>query len=293
MWSAAAQSPPPPLLSHRVGHMGSDRGSMTYRHTRNARWFPQPQAIQAVFFDVGFTLLETSPSIPVVVRGIMERRGISIPLACLERSFPQAESLFGQLAREAPHTWGDEAEIARIWRRYFIELLTPCLGEAGEEALASAAADIQQEFDQATHYALYPDVEPTLTALRERGLKLGVVSDWGIALGLIMRHFGLTRFFDFAVISATARRAKPDPELYRLALDRADVVADYAIHVGDSYVRDVLGARALGIHPILIDRMHMLQPAVVDCPLVYDLYEVLDLLQIDRPPQQEASGKPA
>lgn len=263
------------------------------RTTRAARWFPQPQAIQAVFFDVGFTLLETSPSIPVVVRGIMERRGVSIPLDCLERSFPQAESLFGQLAREAPHTWGDEAEIARIWQRYFTELLTPCLGDAGEEALATAAADIQQEFDQATHYALYPDVEPTLTALHERGLKLGVVSDWGIALGLIMRHFDLTRFFDFAVISATARRAKPDPDLYRLALDRADVVADYAVHVGDSYVRDVLGARALGIHPVLIDRMRMLQPAVVDCPLVYDLYELLDLLEIDRPPQQEASGKPA
>jgi hypothetical protein len=39
--------------------------------------------------------------------------------------------------------------------------------------------------------------------------------------------------------------------------------------------------------------MHMLQPAVVDCPLVYDLYEVLDLLEINRPPRQEASGKPA
>ena len=264
---------------------------MKHRHSRNARWLPQPQAIQAVFFDVGFTLLEASPSIPILVRDIMERRGTPVPLDCLERSFPAAESLFGKLAREAPHTWGDELEIAHIWRRYFVELLRPCYGEADDSALDSAAADLQQAFDQATNYALYPDVEPTLTALHARGLKLGVISDWGIALGLIMRHFGLTRFFDFAVISATARRAKPDPELYRLALDRADVVADYAIHVGDSYVRDVLGARALGIHPVLIDRMRMLQPAVVDCPLVYDLYELLDLLGIDRPPQHEVSGK--
>jgi FMN phosphatase YigB (HAD superfamily) len=150
---------------------------------------------------------------------------------------------------------------------------------------------VQREFDLATSYALYPDVELALSALHEHGLKLGVISDWGIALGLILRHFGLTRFFDFAVISATARRAKPDPELYRLALDRADVVADYAIHVGDSYVRDVLGARALGINPVLIDRMRMLQPEVVDCPLIYDLYELLDLLGIERPPRQATSGK--
>jgi FMN phosphatase YigB (HAD superfamily) len=132
-----------------------------------------------------------------------------------------------------------------------------------------------------------------LAALKEHGMKLGVISDWGIALGLIMRSFGLTEYFDFAVISATARRAKPDPELYRLALDRANVVADYALHVGDSYVRDALGARAVGITPVLIDRMRMLQPEVVDCPLIYDLYELIDLLGIDRPPREEPDELPA
>ncbi len=266
---------------------------MKQRYHRNTRWLQHPQAIQAVFFDVGFTLLESSPSIPVIVRDVMARRKTPVPLECLERSLPHAESLFGEITREAPHTWGDELEIAQIWRRYFTELLRPCYGEAGRDALAAAAADVQREFDLATSYALYPDVERALTTLHDHGLKLGVISDWGIALGLILRHFGLTRFFDFAVISATSRRAKPDPELYSLALERADVVADYAVHVGDSYVRDVLGARALGINPVLIDRMRMLQPEVVDCPLIYDLYELLDLLGIERPPRREVSDKPA
>ncbi|HZC06544.1 MAG TPA: HAD-IA family hydrolase [Ktedonobacterales bacterium] len=258
---------------------------MKHRYNRNSRWLPHPQSIQAIFFDVGFTLLESSPSIPVIVRDVMARRGTPVSLDCLERSLPEAEAHFSSMSREAPHTWGDELEIASIWRRYFSELLRPCYGVHGDEALAEAAADVQREFDLATSYALYPDVEEALTALKERGIKLGVISDWGIALGLIMRHFDLTRFFDFAVISATARRAKPDPELFRLALDRADVVPDYAMHVGDSYIRDVLGARALGITPILIDRMRMLQPEVLDCPLVYDLYELLDLLGIERPPE--------
>jgi len=263
---------------------------MKIRYNRNSRWLPHPQAVQAVFFDVGFTLLESSPSIPAIVRDVMERRNTPVPLECLERSLPHAESLFSEMTRSAPHTWGDELEITQIWQRYFTELLRPCYGAAGEDELSAAATDVQHEFDLATSYALYPDVEQALTALRARGLKLGVISDWGIALGLIMRHFGLTRFFDFAVISATARRAKPDPELYRLALDRADVVADYAVHVGDSYVRDVLGARALGITPVLIDRMRMLQPEIVDCPLVYDLYELLDLLGIERPPRRRVAN---
>lgn len=266
---------------------------MKHRYNRNSRWLPHPQSIQAIFFDVGFTLLESSPSIPAIVRDVMERRGTPVPLECLERSLPEAERHFSAMSREAPHTWGDELEIASIWQRYFKELLQPCYGAAGDEALAAAAAEVQQEFDLATSYALYPDVEDTLAALKERGIKLGVISDWGIGLGLILRHFGLTQYFDFAVISATARRAKPDPELYRLALDRADVVPDYAMHVGDSYIRDVLGARALGITPVLIDRMGMLQPEVLDCPLVYDLYELLDMLDIERPPRRTTEDQPA
>jgi hypothetical protein len=44
---------------------------------------------------------------------------------------------------------------------------------------------------------------------------------------------------------------------------------------------------------VLIDRMRMLQPEVVDCPLIYDLYELIDLLGIDRPPREEPAELPA
>src|SRR5574340_576419 len=106
---------------------------MAHRQIRNTRWFPQPQAIQAVFFDVGFTLVETSPSIPVIVQSIMTRRGTPVALECLEKSYPAAESHFGELTRAAPDTWGDEAEIAQMWRRYFVELLRPCIGSHDEK----------------------------------------------------------------------------------------------------------------------------------------------------------------
>lgn len=246
------------------------------------RWLPRPQAIQAVFFDVGNTLLDPYPSIPAVVRDTLERRGTPVELACLEAALPDAEAFFVGLAREDPLTWGDEQAISRIWYRYFLELLRPCLG-SDETALAEAADAVQRAFDEASSYAPYADVQPALRALHQHGLKLGVISDWGVALSVILRHFEMTQYFDFTVISATARRAKPDPALYQLAVERAEVISDYALHVGDSYIRDVLGARAIGINPILIDRAHMLSEGVPDCPLVYDLYELLDLLEIPRP----------
>lgn len=262
--------------------MERTEGAARARLAAGRRWLPQPQAIQAVFFDVGFTLLDPHPSFPAAVRDILARHGIEVELACLEAALPAAEAQFVQLARAEPLTWSDERAIGRIWSAYFNLLLDPCLG-SNVEALHAATQAVLRGFDEGRAYALYPDVLPALHALRERRLKLGVISDWGVSLSLILRHFDLTRYFDFTVISATARLAKPDPALFRLALERADVTADYTLHVGDSYIRDALGARQAGITPALIDRTRSLSAGVPDCPLVYDLLELLDLLDIARP----------
>ena len=112
---------------------------------------------------------------------------------------------------------------------------------------------------------------------------MGVISDWNIALGPLLRLFDLTRYFDCLIISAVARHAKPSPTLYDMALERANAIPDYTIHIGDSYIHDVLGARAVGITPILLDRAETLTENKVDCLLVHSLYELLDLLEITRP----------
>lgn len=262
--------------------MERTEGDARARLEAGRRWVPQPQATQAVFFDVGFTLLDPHPSFPAAVRDILARRGTAVELACLEAALPAAEAQFVRMARAEPLTWSDERAIGRIWTAYFRLLLKPCLGD-DSAALDSATQSVLEGFDEATAYALYPDVLPALHALHASGLKLGVISDWGVSLSLILRHFDLTRYFDFTVISATARLAKPDPALFRLALERADVTADYALHVGDSYIRDALGARQAGITPALIDRTRSLSEGVPDCPLIYNLFELLDLLEVPRP----------
>ncbi|MBF6591467.1 MAG: HAD-IA family hydrolase [Ktedonobacterales bacterium] len=246
----------------------------------------QPQAIRAIFFDVGFTLLAPHPSVVDIVLDVCARRGTPVTRAEVTRALPPAEAFLRRTTRADPWTWGDEAAIAAIWDGYFKTLLRPCLHGASEEGLAACAGDVRIVFDQASSYALYPDVVPALGALKAqtaRHLVMGVISDWGVGLGLILRHHDLVRYFDFAVISAQLRRAKPDPALFATALRRADAIGDYAVHIGDSYPLDVLGARAAGITPILLDRRRALDPAALDCLVAHDLYDVLDLLEVPRP----------
>ena len=70
--------------------------------------------------------------------------------------------------------------------------------------------------------------------------------------------------------------AKPDPRIFEMALTLAGTTAERAIHVGDAYQYDVLGARAAGIDPVLVDPYGL--HANADCQRVASLVEVADLL---------------
>jgi putative hydrolase of the HAD superfamily len=251
---------------------------------------PNPQAIRAVFFDAGYTLLAPHPSIVEIAVTALAGRGLMVDASAIAARLPEAEEALRRAWSDDRWTWADDRAIGQVWMDYYVQLLAPLLADLGEEEIADAVAAVVHAFDHAASYALYSDVEPTLRALKGRGFTLGVISDWGIGLGLILRHHDLVQYFDFAVISAAVRLAKPDPALFETALRRADAIPDYAVHIGDSYVLDVLGARAAGIAPVLIDRQRKHDAGDVDCPVVHDLYGLLDLLEVPRPPEALAAA---
>lgn len=242
-----------------------------------------PQSIRAVFFDAGFTMLAPHPSTLDVVARVLTQRGTPADLDELARQLPLAESALRQRVKAHPSAWGESAAIEAIWTEYFGVLLAPVLAKLSDADRTACVRDVVSAYDEAESYALYPDVLPVLRTLKEHGVTLGVISDWGVGLARILRHHDLIYYFDFAVISAAVRLAKPDPQLYETALRRADTIGDYAVHIGDSYVLDVLGARAAGIAPILLDRNHRTDGQTLDCLVVHDLYGLLDLLELPRP----------
>jgi HAD superfamily hydrolase (TIGR01549 family) len=240
--------------------------------------------------DVGYTLLAPHPSVIEIALAACAGLDIAMDSACLERELPAAEAQLRTMVRANPQTWADERAINAVWHAYFTRLLTPCLGDLAPERRDAAFAEVLRRFDHHTSYAVYADVVPVLRVLHARGYTLGVISDWGISLGTILHQHGLNRFFDFAVVSAHLRLAKPHPDLFETALQRADAIPDYAIHVGDSYVLDMLGARLVGIQGVLIDRQGHLDPSVVDVPVIQDLYGLLDLLEIENDLMDDLGG---
>jgi len=241
--------------------------------------FEQPQSIRTVFFDAGFTLIRPYPSTPEICQQVCQRLNLHIHLDAVKERMTEAQDYYYRQMRLNRHTWGSEQAISEFWISYYMNLLRPFIEEHDEPRLYQLAQVINQEFDKHTSWEVYSDVIPTLEALRRHKYTLGVISDWGISLGPILRRLNLTPYFDCLLVSAVTRYAKPSPLLYEMALERANSIADYTLHIGDSYIHDVLGARAVGMTPVLLDRPGHLEESNVDCLLIHSLAELLDLLE--------------
>lgn len=117
-----------------------------------------------------------------------------------------------------------------------------------------AAAELFHRFSRPEAWTVYPDAVPALDAMRALGLRLAVISNFDERLPDLLAGLDLARRVDCVVPSSALGIAKPNPAIFRHALERLGVEADAAIHVGDHRLEDVEGAQAAGMEAILLDR---------------------------------------
>jgi FMN phosphatase YigB (HAD superfamily) len=84
----------------------------------------------------------------------------------------------------------------------------------------------------------------------KRKYRLGLVSNFYGNVGVLCEEAGLAKSFDVILDSVREGRSKPDPEIFRTALARLGLPAERAIFVGDSYERDMVPSRQLGMKTI-------------------------------------------
>jgi putative hydrolase of the HAD superfamily len=109
-------------------------------------------------------------------------------------------------------------------------------------------------FREDKHWKVYPEAREVLSTLRGAGMTLFVVSNWDSTLLGLLERLELSPFFDGVIVSAVFGASKPSRAIFDEAVRRAGVAHENALHVGDSLVDDYHGARAAGLHALLLDR---------------------------------------
>ncbi len=109
---------------------------------------------------------------------------------------------------------------------------------------------------------------PALDRLRALGVPVAVVSNSEGKLEELFDGLGILRAFDLVIDSGVVGIEKPDPRIFRIALDHFRVAPDRALHLGDTFGPDVLGARAAGLRVALVDPHGHLADRHPDVPRV-------------------------
>jgi putative hydrolase of the HAD superfamily len=125
------------------------------------------------------------------------------------------------------------------------------LGIAAADAQLAEVARIRFKFSQDV-VVPRPDAIPTLRAIREAGLKLGLVSDCSEEVPRLWPETPFAEFFQTTVFSCVAKTRKPDPIMFRQACEVLGIAPEACLYVGDGYGRELTGAASLGMTPVLI-----------------------------------------
>lgn len=176
-------------------------------------------------------------------------------------------------------TIGATDDRARGWLYFNLVLHHAGIAQnAGTDAALAELRDYHRIDNLWEH--VEPDVIPTLAALRDRDLKLVVVSNANGRLRHLFDRLDLTKWFDHVLDSHEWGVEKPDPRLFTLALEQSRADAARTVHVGDLYHVDVVGARNAGLRDgILLDLAGLYED--VDCPRITSLAALVEW--IDKP----------
>jgi len=245
--------------------------------------------VEVVFLDVGDTLIRAHPSWSGVYSSVFGDFGIEASADDLEEALSLGAP---EWDLEGPFEATEDASWQRI--RAFDAAVLARLGYPDlPDDLFRA---IEQAFAERASWHVFDDVVPAVEALDAAGYRLGVISNWLWGAPELLHTLELARHFEHLVISARVGFNKPAHGIFEHALRVMDVEPHRAVHVGDQHRADVLGARAVGIHPVRIDRRvadvarhHHAGPPDDAAPVITDLFELLDLLGVPRPMVARAS----
>ena len=222
--------------------------------------------LETVFLDAGGVLIFPNWE---RISATLATHGVVVPPAALAAAEPYAKR---QLDRSKTISATNDEK--RGW--LYFNLILEQAGIAPDDRTADALAELHRYHQQHNLWEYMPDyVLPALRRLRELDLQLVVVSNANGTVEALAQRIGLTECVECVLDSFVEKVEKPDPRFFEIALERSGARRESTIHVGDLYEVDVVGARAAGIEPVLLDAASLYPTA--DCRRVRSLDELVAL----------------
>jgi putative hydrolase of the HAD superfamily len=209
------------------------------------------RVIKGITFDCAGTLVEVRQNLAQILLGCASDLGI--PVGWKESGIFEALYHARLPDFHRANRLGKDAV-----RAFYIHLAHDWLEKIGADG--GRAESLQQAVEATAFgpnspmFRAYEDATRCVCECRERGLRVGVVSNWDVSLADVLQIAGLSELIDFVVASLEFGSEKPDPAIFEFALAGLELAAGEVVHVGDDITDDVAGALSAGIRPVFLNR---------------------------------------
>ena len=232
------------------------------------------EMIKAISFDFYNTLVQFWPPLDEIQQAACRELGLNVSKSSLEHGYSVADGFFNQENGRrslASRSVKERSEFFALYEQMILE-------NAGMPVSLDLAGQVwEMAMTIPKDFVPFDDTIPVLAALKGEGYRLGVLTNLRRDIGELCRRLGLAPYLDFCINAEEAGAEKPHAPIFLAALERASVDAEEAVHVGDQFESDILGARGVGMHGVLIDRGGW-HNKIQDCPIIASLSELDPLL---------------
>ena len=209
---------------------------------------------KVIFLDAMGTLFGLKSSVGEIYQQYALNYGVKANAELLDRAFGESFKSAPPLAFTATEFATIEAQEFTWWKNVVRATFFQLNLLEKFSNFADFFSDVYSYFATEDPWHIYPDVVPALNRWQDRGIELGVISNFDTRLERVLEALELKQFFTSITISSAAGFAKPNPSIFEVALNKHNFKAGQAWHIGDSFTEDYLGAKQAGIWAFCLNR---------------------------------------
>ncbi len=215
---------------------------------------PTSTVPKVIFLDAMGTLFDLKNSVGKIYQQFAFKYGVEIDSETLNRAFLKSYQASSPLAFPTKEL-ETIPEREFLWWKNVVQITfeqAKLLNKFSN--FTDFFSEIYLYFSTKEPWYIFPDVIPCLKKWQQQGIELGVISNFDTRLHQILKALDLEQFFTSITISSVAGFAKPDQNIFKIALRKHGFAAEQAWHIGDNKVEDYQGAKNAGIKAFWLNR---------------------------------------
>lgn len=212
------------------------------------------QKPKVIFLDAVGTLFGVKGSIGEIYGAIAASFDVNVAPTLLDKAFYKS-------FKASPPLAFPNVELAKIAQLEFLWWKVIAYSTFTQVGVIEQFSSFDEFFSELYHYFaksdpwfVYPDVSPSLIRWQNKGIELGIISNFDSRIYPVLKQLDLERFFSSITISSHTGFAKPHQHIFTTALEKHDCLPSQAWYVGDSLTEDYYGAKAIGMKSFLLNR---------------------------------------